>query len=310
MSTDIEMAAESGATAEVRISGPDGLRILRVGVFAMIGGVLLLAVAIGRQTTGGSSSGLRAALWVAGVVLAAAGASSLRGLTSVVAGDAVVAQLFGRYVGTIRTPGLHWIKPWAVRRRISVRIRNYATAITKVTDVEGNPIEISAVLVWQVRDTARALYDVEDFVQFTETQCDAAIRHVASLYHYDDHADGKPSLCGNADEIADRLTAEIAVRVEVAGIHAVECRIVRLAYAPEIAQAMLRRQQAGAIVAARQQIVDGAVGMVEMALHRLDEENVVDLDEERKAAMVSNLLVVLCSDHATQPIVNAGSLYH
>jgi regulator of protease activity HflC (stomatin/prohibitin superfamily) len=279
-------------------------------VAAVIAGAVLLALAIRLQVHDHGSNGLRVGLWVAGMVLAAVGLQLLRGLLSVAPGQAVVMQLFGGYVGTIRAPGLHWFNPLARRRRISVRIRNYTTAASKVTDADGNPIEMSAVVVWKVHDTARALYDVEDFVQFTATQCDAAIRHVASRYPYDDYAGGRPSLCGNAEEITDQLTAEIAARVEAAGITAIESRIVRLAYAPEIAQAMLRRQQAAAIVAARQQIVDGAVGMVELALNRLDDEDVVELDEERKAAMVSNLLVVLCSDHPTQPIVNAGSLYH
>jgi regulator of protease activity HflC (stomatin/prohibitin superfamily) len=286
------------------------MRALRVCVVAISAAVALLALAVSLQLQGSSSRGLRIGIWVAGIVLAVVGVQSLRGLTVVTPGDAFVVQLFGRYLGTIRAPGLHWVNPLAVRRRMSVRIRNYATDVTKVTDAEGNPIEISVVLVWQVGDTARALYEVEDFVQFAGTQCEAAVRHVAARYHYDAQSDERPSLYGDADEITDQLTAEIAARVEVAGIRAIESRIVRLAYAPEIAQAMLRRQQAGAIVTARQQIVEGAVGMVELALNRLDEENVVELDEERKAAMVSNLLVVLCSDHPTQPIVNAGSLYH
>jgi regulator of protease activity HflC (stomatin/prohibitin superfamily) len=196
------------------------------------------------------------------------------------------------------------------RRRVSTRIRNHETTVTKVNDADGNPIEIAAVVVWQVRDTARALYEVDDFVAFVNTQAETAVRHIATSYPYDSSSETHQlSLRDNSEQITEQLSAEIAARVESAGVHIIESRLTRLAYAPEIAQAMLRRQQANAIVAARQRIVEGAVGMVQAALARLDEHNVVDLDEERKATMVSNLLVVLCGDRDAQPVVNTGSLY-
>ncbi|MFL6056947.1 MAG: SPFH domain-containing protein [Actinoallomurus sp.] len=246
---------------------------------------------------------LIASLLIAVAVIVAAG------LTPVAPGEARVVQLLGRYVGTIRTDGLRWVNPLTTRRKISTRIRNHETDRTKVNDAEGNPIEISAVVVWQVQDTAKAVFEVDDFAEFVAIQTETAVRHIAGSYPYDAHGDERLSLRENADEITGRLSEEIAARVESAGVRVIESRITRLSYAPEIAQAMLRRQQAGAIVAARQRIVDGAVGMVEAALNQLAEHDVVDLDEERKAAMVSNLLVVLCGDRDAQPVVNTGSLY-
>ena len=192
---------------------------------------------------------------------------------------------------------------------MSVRIRNHETALAKVNDADGNPIEIAAVVVWQVKDTAQALYAVDDFIQFVAIQTETAVRHIASSYPYTSGSDGGLSLRDNADEITQRLSDEIAARVRPAGVTIVESRLTRLSYAPEIAQAMLRQQQASAVVGARTRIVEGAVGMVQLALRRLQEEDVVELDEERKAAMVSNLLVVLCSEQATQQVVNTGSLY-
>lgn len=192
---------------------------------------------------------------------------------------------------------------------MSTRIRNLETQTAKVNDFDGNPIEIAAVVVWQVRDTAQAMFEVDDFEEFVAIQAETAVRHIANSYPYDNHNTDGLSLRDNADEITAKLSTEIGARVESAGVRVIESRITRLAYAPEIAQAMLRRQQAGAVVAARTRIVEGAVGMVELALQRLEEQNVVDLDDERRAAMVSNLLVVLCSEQATQPVVNSGSLY-
>ncbi len=238
-----------------------------------------------------------------------AGALVLRGLIAVGPGQARVVQLFGRYTGTVRTPGLQWVNPFTTRRMLSTRIRNHETPVLKVNDADGNPIEIAAVVVWQVRDTARAVFDVDDFKEFVGIQAETAVRHIGMSYPYDARETGKVSLRENAEDITHELSAEIAVRVAPAGVGVVESRLTRLAYAPEIAQAMLRRQQAEAVVAARQRIVDGAVGMVRLALARLEEEAVVELDEERKAAMVSNLLVVLCSEQATQPVVNTGTLY-
>ncbi len=292
--------SESGVR-ERPAAGLDGLPVLGLIVL----GVLLAASLV---TTGLIASGT--ATLVAGVVLIFFVALAARGLTQVVPGEARVVQLFGRYAGTVRSAGLRWVNPFAERRRVSTRIRNHETAVAKVNDADGNPIEIAAVVVWQVEDTARAVYAVEDVVAFVGIQTETAVRHVATSYPYDAHGDGQPSLRQNAEEITGKLTDEIQARVSPAGVRVIESRLTRLAFAPEIAQVMLRRQQAEAVVAARQRIVDGAVGMVEQALARLEERDFVELDQERKAAMVSNLLVVLCSDHATQPVVNTGSLYH
>ncbi len=246
--------------------------------------------------------------WLAAVLFVAA-VLALRGLTPVAPGRAHVVQLFGRYKGTIREPGLQWVNPFTNRIAVSTRIRNLESALVKVNDADGNPIEIAAVVVWQVRDTAHAIYSVDDYVHFVAIQAETAVRHIASSYPYDSRGTGALSLRDNADEITQRLSAELTDRVRPAGVQIVETRLTRLSYAAEIAQAMLRQQQASAVVGARQKIVEGAVGMVRLALQRLDEEGVVDLDEERKAAMVSNLLVVLCSEQATQQVVNTGSLY-
>jgi regulator of protease activity HflC (stomatin/prohibitin superfamily) len=234
---------------------------------------------------------------------------ALAGLTPVAPGEARVLQLLGRYTGTVRTDGLRWVNPLTARRKISTRIRNHETDVLKVNDADGNPIDIAAVVVWQVEDTARAVFEVDDFIEFVAIQTETAVRHIASNYSYDSHDTARLSLRDNADEITARLSEEIGVRVAAAGVKIIESRLTRLAYSPEIAHAMLRRQQANAIVAARARIVEGAVGMVEMALVRLAENHVVDLDEERKAAMVSNLLVVLCGDRDAQPVVNTGTLY-
>jgi hypothetical protein len=234
---------------------------------------------------------------------------ALAGLTPVAPGEARVVQLLGRYTGTVRTDGLRWVNPLTSRRKVSTRIRNHETDVLKVNDADGNPIEIAAVVVWQVEDTARAVFEVDDFIEFVAIQTETAVRHIANSYSYDSHDTAQMSLRDNADEITARLSEEIGVRVGAAGVKIIESRLTRLAYSPEIAHAMLRRQQANAVVAARTRIVEGAVGMVEMALVRLAENDVVDLDEERKAAMVSNLLVVLCGDRDAQPVVNAGTLY-
>ena len=224
-------------------------------------------------------------------------------------GRARVVQLFGKYRGTIREPGLQWVNPFTKRIVVSTRIRNQESTQAKVNDADGNPIEIAAVVVWQVQDTASAIYSVDDYTQFVTIQTETAVRHIASSYPYDNRGSGALSLRDNAEEITERLSAEIAARVRSAGVHIIESRLTRLSYAAEIAQAMLRQQAASAVVGARQRIVEGAVGMVKLALERLQEEGVVELDEERKAAMVSNLLVVLCSEQATQQVVNTGSLY-
>jgi SPFH domain/Band 7 family protein len=306
-----DTAAVDMPTPRVGERVTDGLRgpvMLVASVVAAVAGIALFATGIALAS--GGSGGTGGALIVVGVILVAAAAVNATGLTAVVPGQARVVQLFGRYTGTVRTAGLRWFNPFTRRRRVSTRIRNHETAVTKVNDADGNPIEIAAVVVWQVRDTARALYEVDDFVAFVNTQAETAVRHIATSYPYDSTSDtGGPSLRDNSELITEQLSTEIAARVESAGVHVIESRLTRLSYAPEIAQAMLRRQQANAIVAARQRIVEGAVGMVQTALDRLVENDVVDLDEERKATMVSNLLVVLCGDRDAQPVVNTGSLY-
>jgi regulator of protease activity HflC (stomatin/prohibitin superfamily) len=276
-------------------SGP-GIAVLIASLAAYLGGILL------------ARAGGTAEVWIA-VALFVLGTGGLSGLTAIKPGEVRVVQLFGGYRGTVRTTGLRWVNLFAVRRRVSVRIRNKETPTVKVNDADGNPIEIAAVVVWQVRDTARATYGVENFVAFVDIQSETALRHVANGHPYDNADSDALSLRDHTDEIAGQLAQEIAARVVPAGVDVIEARITRLSYAPEIAQVMLQRQQAGAVIAARSRIVDGAVGMVQMALARLSEEGIVELDEERKAAMVSNLLVVLCGDRGTQPIVNTGSLY-
>ncbi|MGD0558103.1 MAG: SPFH domain-containing protein [Streptosporangiaceae bacterium] len=243
-----------------------------------------------------------------GAILIAASLIIAGGLTVVPPGEARVALLFGRYTGTIRDPGLHWVNPLMQRRRISVRVRNHQTEVAKVNDANGNPIEIAAVLVWQVTDTAKAVFAVDDYPKFVAVQTETAVRHTAGSYPYD-AAPGELSLLQNADQINTGLAAEIANRIATAGARVVEARLMWLSYAPEIAAVMLRRQQASAVIAARQQILDGAIGMVRGALERLSADGGIELDEERKAAMISNLLVVLCSEQQTQPVVNTGTLY-
>ncbi|HTZ29266.1 MAG TPA: SPFH domain-containing protein [Streptosporangiaceae bacterium] len=276
------------------------------GLPLAIAGIAVVTLGIGLFVDGitGSESGLVAV----GAVLMIIAAAIFSGLTPVAPGEARVVQLFGRYTGTIRNDGLHWVNPNTKRLRISTKIRNHETTLAKVNDADGNPIEIAAVVVWQVEDTAKAVFGVDNLSQFVAIQAETAVRQIASDYPYDEQ-DGGLSLRGSAGEINARLAEQIIQRVAPAGVKIVEARLTRLSYAPEIAHAMLRRQQAGAMVAARQRIVEGAVGMVESALARLDEDGLVELDAERKAAMVSNMLVVLCSDHPTQPVINTGTLY-
>ena len=280
-----------------------GLQMLPLGIVVLIIGAVLVAVS-GQLPSAGA-----AALLAVGILVILGGVLVLRGLTAVVPGRARVVQLFGKYRGTIRDSGLQWVNPFTQRIVVSTRIRNQESAQLKVNDADGNPIEIAAVVVWQVQDTASAIYSVDEVVKFVTIQAETAVRHIASSYPYDNRGSGALSLRDNADEITERLSAELRVRVRAAGVHIIETRLTRLSYAAEIAQAMLRQQQASAVVGARQRIVEGAVGMVQLALQRLEEEGVVELDEERKAAMVSNLLVVLCSEQATQQVVNTGSLY-
>ena len=223
--------------------------------------------------------------------------------------EAKVLQVFGKYVGTVKAPGLRWANPFYSKRRISQRIRNFETPRLKVNDSEGNPIEIAAVVVWKVVETAEACFEVDDYNNYVHVQSEAALRNLSTSYAYDSHVEHQMSLRANTAEVAAHLKTEIQDRLAKAGVETIEARISHLAYAPEIAAAMLQRQQASAIIAARRLIVEGAVGMVEMALDRLNQKGIVHLDEERKAAMVSNLLVVLCGERAAQPVVNTGSLY-
>jgi regulator of protease activity HflC (stomatin/prohibitin superfamily) len=280
-----------------------GLPMLALGIVLILAGIVLIVLA--SHQSGGTNKAL---IWL-GILVFIVASLVLGGLTPVVPGRPRVVQLFGKYRGTIREPGLQWVNPFTKRIVVSTRIRNQESAQAKVNDADGNPIEIAAVVVWQVQDTASALYSVDDYTQFVTIQTETAVRHIASSYPYDNRGSGVLSLRDNAEEITGQLSDEIAERVRAAGVHIIESRLTRLSYAPEIAQAMLRQQAASAVVGARQRIVEGAVGMVKLALERLQEEGVVELDEERKAAMVSNLLVVLCSEQATQQVVNTGSLY-
>ena len=302
VSTSSAPAPAQVPIAERPSSSTRGVKVLVSGVVAVLAAVAVLVYS-GKQT-GGTKTAL---IW-AGVIVLIIATGALAGLTPVVPGQARVIQLFGKYRGTIREPGLQWVNPLTRRIRVSTRIRNHETAQAKVNDADGNPIEIAAVVVWQVADTAKATYAVDDYTKFVSIQTETAVRHIASRYPYTSH-EGDLSLRDNAEEITARLSDEIADRVASAGVQIIESRLTRLSYAAEIAQAMLRQQQASAVVGARRTIVQGAVGMVQLALQRLEEEGVVELDEERKATMVSNLLVVLCSEQATQPIVNTGTLY-
>jgi regulator of protease activity HflC (stomatin/prohibitin superfamily) len=223
--------------------------------------------------------------------------------------DAKALLLFGKYGGTVKVGGFHWANPLFLKKRLSLRVRNFESSKIKVNDHDGNPIEIAAVVVWRVVDTYEALFEVDDYQHYVQVQSEGAMRNLATQYPYDTHLDGEKSLRGDTLAIAEQLKIEVQERLAQAGVSVLEARINHLAYAPEIASAMLQRQQAGAIIAARQRIVEGAVGMVEMALEMLSKRGVVELDNERKAAMVSNLLVVLCGDRSAQPVVNTGTIY-
>jgi regulator of protease activity HflC (stomatin/prohibitin superfamily) len=248
-------------------------------------------------------------LIIGSIVAFVAGVVMMAGLFVVDPNEGRVLQLFGSYVGTVKQPGLRFANPFYSKRRLSLRVRNFESAHLKVNDIEGNPIELAAVVVWKVVDTAEACFEVDNYDNYVHVQSEAALRNLATSYAYDAHDDKQMSLRGHTAEIADHLKSEIQARLNRAGVEVLEARISHLAYAPEIASAMLQRQQAGAIIAARQRIVDGAVGMVEMALARLEANKVVTLDGERRAAMVSNLLVVLCGERAAQPVLNTGTLY-
>lgn len=281
------------ASAERPAFGLPGVPVFLVWLLAALGGGALLL------------SGQVALACLLGLILLFV----LIGFFIVQPNQATNLTLFGRYVGTERRNGLYWTNPLTVRKSVSLRIRNFNSERLKVNDAAGSPIEIAAVIVWRVVDSARAVFDVEDYAEFVAIQSETALRHLASQYPYDEYDGAGMSLRGNADEVAEALGRELAARLGHAGVEVLEARLSHLAYSPEIAGAMLQRQQASAIIAARQQIVQGAVGMVQMALKELSEQDIVQLDEERKAQMVSNLLVVLTSERGTQPVVNAGSLY-
>ncbi len=246
---------------------------------------------------------------IGGILAALVGLALMAGLYTVAPNQSAVLSLFGKYVGTVDETGLRWNNIFYTKKKISKRVRNFESGKLKVNELDGSPIEIAAIVVWEVSDSAEAVFNVDDYESFVQIQSEAAIRAMATSYPYDQHEDDQISLRSHPDEISERLRHEIQERLAKAGIHVIESRISHLAYSPEIAGAMLQRQQAGAIIAARKKIVEGAVGMVEDALAELQSKDIVDLDPERRAAMVSNLLVVLCSDKATQPIVNTGSLY-
>jgi regulator of protease activity HflC (stomatin/prohibitin superfamily) len=282
------------------IHGMPGLPVL-FGLLATDAGFVWLLVSAARAD--------RPLLAVVAVIGLAVAMVLAAGLFMVNPNEGRVLQLFGAYVGTARTPGLRWANPFLSKRRVSLRVRNFESSHLKVNDNEGNPIEIAAVVVWKVVDTAEAVFEVDDYEHYVHVQTEAALRNLATSYPYDAHDDVHTSLRGHTATVADHLKREVQERLAKAGVEVLEARISHLAYAPEIAAAMLQRQQAGAIIAARQRIVEGAVGMVEMALGQLSSKAIVSLDDERRAAMVSNLLVVLCGERGAQPIVNTGTIY-
>ena len=287
-------------SGERLMTGKSGWLMFTLAIASGIGSIVLLVVAIASRSL---------ALGVLAPVLGLTGLILLLGCFINQPNQSRVVTLFGRYVGTVRENGFRWVNPFTQKRPVSLRIRTFDSDVLKVNDAVGNPVEIAAVINWQVVDTARAAFDVEDYENFVQLQSEAAIRHVASEYPYDNVEEEGTSLRANADDVTATLQSELQDRLDEAGVTVLDCRLRRLAYAPEIAGEMLRRQQAGAVIAARKLIVRGAVSMVQDALEQLAAENIVELDEERKAAMVSNLLVVLTADRSVQPVVNAGTLY-
>lgn len=284
---------------EKAIRSLPGVPVLIVLFLVLLGGGWLTLAGMGGSI----------ALIVAGILIALLALFLMIGLYMIEPNQAAVLSFFGKYVGTAKDNGLRWNNPFYAKRKVSMRVRNFESGKLKVNELDGSPIEIAAVIVWQVIDASEAVYNVDDFESFVQIQSEAALRSMATSYPYDQHEDGQLALRSHAAEISEHLQKELAERLNDAGVAVLDARISHLAYAPEIAQAMLQRQQANAIIAARTRIVAGAVGMVEMALDELQKKGTVQLDEERKAQMVSNLLVVLCGERATQPIVNAGTLY-
>lgn len=281
-----------------------GIPMLILGLLLPLAAVGLMVLAANTRDAVQVAAGISALLVFPLTILV------LRGLILVNPNQSKVVVLFGRYIGSERRAGYWWVNPFAARQKISLRVHNFNSETLKVNDLRGNPVEIGAVVVWRVKDTAQAAFDVENYESYIAVQSEAAVRSTAANHPYDTPHEGETSLRGNSDKVNAELQAQITDRLALAGIEVLEVRISHLAYAPEIAGAMLRRQQAEAIIDARSRIVDGAVSMVKMALDRLREHDVLDLDEERKAAMVSNLLVVLCSDHDAQPVLNTGTLHN
>ena len=283
------------------------------GAAATITFVVLLAVSVWLIVLAASADEAGrdgTAFGITGALLFVLALLLISGISIVSPGDTRVLQFFGRYVGTLRRPGLQLNLPLVVGRKVSVKVRNFETNELKVNDADGNPVNIAAIIVWQVADTAKAVFAVERYTDFVQVQAESALRHVASTHPYDNAGPGEESLRGSTDRVAAELAAEVADRIAITGLEVVEARISSLAYAPEIAHAMLQRQQASAVIAAREKIVEGAVSMVQGALRQLEADDVVEMDEERKAAMVSNLLVVLCSSSQATPVVNTGTLYN
>lgn len=291
---------------EKSLASLNGLGTLAGSLLVALAGTALFVLGATTRTGSGSPNLL---LMLAGMLVIFAAVFILAGLYTIQPNQAAVLSLFGKYVGTVKDNGLRWNNPFYAKRRVSQRVRNFESGKLKVNELDGSPIEIAAVIVWQVVDASEALYNVDDYESFVHIQSESALRAMATSYPYDQHEEGQLALRSHASEISQHLKNELAERLADAGVQVIDARISHLAYAAEIAQAMLQRQQANAVIAARTRIVAGAVGMVEMALAELQKNGVVQLDEERKAHMVSNLLTVLCSDRGTQPIVNAGSLY-
>ena len=298
---------ESSIRKEVPRRTVSGIPMALFLVALMVGSFVAFVMSVHRSKETGNAD---PAMVVFLITLMIVSVFMLTGLFGVQPNQSVVLTLFGRYVGSAREEGLRWVNPFLAKKRVSLRVRNFETAHLKVNDLDGNPIEIAAVVVWKIVDSAEALFQVDNYENYVNVQSEAALRNLATAYSYDSHDDGKMSLRANTVLVAAHLKDEIDDRLKIAGVEVLEARISHLAYAPEIAAAMLQRQQASAIVAARTKIVEGAVGMVEMALEALSKNKVVELDEERKAAMVSNLLVVLCGERSVHPVVNAGTLHH
>jgi regulator of protease activity HflC (stomatin/prohibitin superfamily) len=280
-----------------------GLVMVVAVIAVFVAGLLLFIWSIGPDDS------VSPGQMILGVLVATAAGIAASGFVVIQPNQSAVVTFLGSYLGTVHTSGFTWTWPLTIRRIVSLRVQNFDSQILKVNDAVGNPVEVAAVVVWRVVDTARAVFDVEDYEAFVKIQTETAVRHMASLYPYDSYEDGVSTLRANADAVTDSLHRELQEHLKVAGVEVIGTQLRRLAYAPEIAGDMLRRQQAEAVVAARSRIVEGAVGMVEMALSMLNEKGIVNLDEERKAAMVSNLLVVLCGETRAQPIVNTGTLY-